>query len=252
LARVAREKSSTGIYHIMLRGINRQTIFEDNQDRMRFIDTLAEYKEICNYRLFGYCLMDNHIHLLIQETDKTISDIIKRISASYVYWYNTKYDRCGHLFQDRFKSEVVENFEYFMTVLRYIHQNPVKANLAKTVDEYRWTSYKEYIKKSGLVNVDLALNYFSNDPSKAKVLLMEFMNKDNEDQCLDIVVKIKLTDEEVREHIRKLGISNPSMFQIMDKDKRDHILNKLKSIEGITIRQLSRVTGLSRSIINRA
>lgn len=136
--------------------------------------------------------------------------------------------------------------------LRYIHQNPVKANLAKTVDEYRWTSYKEYIKKSGLVNVDLALNYFSNDPSKAKVLLMEFMNKDNEDQCLDIVVKIKLTDEEVREHIRKLGISNPSMFQIMDKDKRDHILNKLKSIEGITIRQLSRVTGLSRSIINRA
>lgn len=252
MARVAREKSSTGIYHIMLRGINRQTIFEDNQDRMRFIDTLAEYKEICNYRLFGYCLMDNHIHLLIQETDKTISDIIKRISASYVYWYNTKYDRCGHLFQDRFKSEVVENFEYFMTVLRYIHQNPVKANLAKTVDEYRWTSYKEYIKKSGLVNVDLALNYFSNDPSKAKVLLMEFMNKDNEDQCLDIVVKIKLTDEEVREHIRKLGISNPSMFQIMDKDKRDHILNKLKSIEGITIRQLSRVTGLSRSIINRA
>lgn len=252
MARVAREKSSTGIYHIMLRGINRQTIFEDNQDRMRFIDTLAEYKEICNYRLFGYCLMDNHIHLLIQETDKTISDIIKRISASYVYWYNTKYDRCGHLFQDRFKSEVVENFEYFMTVLRYIHQNPVKANLAKTVDEYRWTSYKEYIKKSGLVNVDLALNYFSNDPSKAKVLLMEFMNEDNEDQCLDIVVKIKLTDEEVREHIRKLGISNPSMFQIMDKDKRDHILNKLKSIEGITIRQLSRVTGLSRSIINRA
>jgi len=133
LARVARERSRTGIYHIMLRGINRQTIFEDNQDRVRFLDTLEEYKDICEFVFYGYCLMDNHVHLLIKETKESVSDIIKRICSSYVYWYNAKYKRCGHLFQERFKSEIVETDSYFLTVLRYIHQNPLKAKTAESV-----------------------------------------------------------------------------------------------------------------------
>jgi len=133
LARVARERSRTGIYHIMLRGINRQTIFKDNQDRVRFLDTLGEYKNICEFVFYGYCLMDNHVHLLIKETKESVSDIIKRICSSYVYWYNAKYKRCGHLFQERFKSEVVETDSYFLTVLRYIHQNPLKAKIAESL-----------------------------------------------------------------------------------------------------------------------
>jgi REP element-mobilizing transposase RayT len=119
----------------MIRGINRQAIFEDDEDRIRFIDTLREYKDISKYEIYGYCLMDNHIHLLIKEIDESISLIIKRISSSYVHWYNTKYERLGHLFQERFRSEVVEDDGYFLTVLRYIHQNPVKAKIAENVGQ---------------------------------------------------------------------------------------------------------------------
>ncbi len=167
MARVAREQSSTGIYHIMFRGINRQTIFEDDQDKTRFLDTLNEFKDICGYELYGYCLMDNHVHLLIREIDETISSIIKCICSSYVYWYNAKCERCGHLFQERFKSEVVETGGYFLTVLRYFHQNPIQAGLEKNIGEYKWTIYGEYIKNSKIVDIDYALNYFSIDRPKA-------------------------------------------------------------------------------------
>ncbi len=252
MARVARERSRTGIYHIMLRGINRQTIFEDDRDRARFLDTLEEYKGICEFIFYGYCLMDNHVHLLIKETKESISDIIKRICSSYVYWYNAKYKRCGHLFQERFKSEVVETDSYFLTVLRYIHQNPLKAKIAKSVAESEGTSYKEYIERPRMVDTDCAFNYFSKIRSKAIPLFIEFMNADNEDQCLDDVEKVRLSDDKVREYIRKLGISNPTVLQQMAKNKRDDVLRKLKQIEGVTLVQIARVTGISKSVVGRA
>ena len=93
MARKPRRKSYSGIYHIMLRGINRQTIFEDDEDKIRLLTTIKRYKEKSNFKLYGYCLMDNHMHLLMQEMDETVSQTIQRIGASYVYWYNSKYVR---------------------------------------------------------------------------------------------------------------------------------------------------------------
>jgi len=116
-----------------MRGINRQSIFEDEEDKHKFIETFARYTEISCYRLFAYCLMDNHIHILLEEQKEPLAMIMKRISSSYVLWFNRKYGRCGHLFQERFKSETVDNDRYFLTVLRYIHQNPLKAKLVKDI-----------------------------------------------------------------------------------------------------------------------
>ena len=138
MPRAAREKSKSGVYHIMLRGINRQNIFEDDEDREKFIQTV----NICiskDIKIYAYCLMNNHVHIMIKDDHLDIT--MRKLCANYVYWYNKKYQRCGHLYQDRFKSEVVENDSYFITVLRYIHQNPIKAGLCKAIEEYRWTSY---------------------------------------------------------------------------------------------------------------
>lgn len=148
MARSLRKKSSTGIYHVMLRGINGQPIFDEEEDRYRLLSTFYRYKRVSGFQLFAYCFMENHIHLLIQENEETISQVVKRVSASYVYWYNRKYERSGYLFQGRFLSEVVENDSYFLTVLRYIHQNPVKAGLQKRVEDYQWTSYHCYLEQN--------------------------------------------------------------------------------------------------------
>ncbi len=93
MSRQARRKSNSGIYHLMLRGVNGQKVFEDEYDCRRIIETIHYYKPISKYQVYAYCLMSNHIHLLLRETEESISQAIKRISSSYVFWYNKKYHR---------------------------------------------------------------------------------------------------------------------------------------------------------------
>ena len=152
MPRTARKKSNSGIYHIMLRGINRQIIFEDDEDRVKFIDILKHYKQKCGFNIFAYCLMDNHVHLIIKVNNDSLKSIMKRIGVSYVYWYNWKYKRSGHLFQDRYKSEVIEDDSYLLSLVRYIHQNPIKANITPIIGEYPWSSYGEYIRNPHIVS----------------------------------------------------------------------------------------------------
>ncbi len=110
-------------------------MFEDDEDYIKYLDVLRECKEISGYKLYGYCLMGNHLHLLLKTGKEDLEQIFKRIGARYVYWYNFKYGRSGHLFQDRYKSEPVETDSYIVTVLRYIHQNPVKAGICSDPED---------------------------------------------------------------------------------------------------------------------
>lgn len=252
MPRNAREKSESGLYHIMLRGINKQDIFEDDTDRERFVATLVRYKEISKFEIYGYCLMNNHIHLLIRQNVEPIGNLVKRICSSYVYWYNWKYERCGHLFQERYKSEAVENEGYLLTVLRYIHQNPVKAGISKNVKAYRWSSYNEYIMKPLLVDTHFVLDILSSDKKTAVDIFVEHTNEQNEDRCMELYEKVRLNDDKVREYLEKLGVLCQSELQQMERSKRNEIIRGLKAMEGITIRQLSRVTGISKSVIDRA
>ncbi len=109
--------------------------------------------------------MGNHVHLLLHELNKKI--IMRRIGASYVYWYNWKYRSCGHLFQDRYKSEPVKTDEYFLSVLRYIHRNPVKAGLSKYMSGYRWSSYNDYQNNRRVTDLDFALNIIDENREQA-------------------------------------------------------------------------------------
>ena len=183
MPRQARKKSESGIYHIMLRGINQQQIFEDWEDYEKFLEILKDCKVICEFKLFAYCLMGNHIHLLIQEGTESLEQVFKRLCGRFVYWYNVKYRRAGHLFQDRFKSEPVDSDDYFFTVLRYIHQNPTKAGLCKRVEDYAYSSYMEYFNESSRVDRDYVLNLMTID---------EFvgLNQQSTDTvCMDIVAQ---------------------------------------------------------------
>ena len=157
MPRAPRIKSKTGIYHIVMRGINHQTLFEDEEDRNRFIQTLQRYREICEYKLYAYCLMDNHLHLLLMEGKEPLETVMRRIGGSYVLRYNRKYGRVGHLFQDRFKSEPVEDDVYFLTVLRYIFQNTVKAGIVSKNEYYLWTNYIDYIERSNRTDTNFSL-----------------------------------------------------------------------------------------------
>lgn len=251
MPRQARERSKSGIYHLMLRGINKQNIFEDNEDRQKFIETLEYYQNNNKYIVYGYCLMDNHIHLLIKENEESISQTIKRISSSYVYWYNQKYERCGHLFQERFKSEIVETDAYFIVVLRYIHQNPMKAEIARDIKKYLWSSYHDYTGTPTVTNIDFALEIFSKDRRNAIELFEAYTNEKSNDECLEYRERANLSDKDLMNYLKEEGITNISELQRLKKEERDDIIKKIKIMEGVTIRQLARITGISKSVIDR-
>ena len=255
MPRQAREKSSSGVYHIMLRGINRQDIFYDEEDRLRYIETLEKYKNICKYKIYGYCLMSNHIHLLLREGKEKVSLVMKRIGVSYVYWYNMKYDRVGHLFHDRYRSEKVEDDKYLLTVLRYVHHNPVRAGMVDELTKYRWSSYSEYIRQeSTLTDIEFVFDLLSNNHNKRIEIFKEFMLEESKDKYLDneAVNRRRMSDEEAKDLIQKMiGSDNPHILQQKNRNERDDIIKKLKEKE-VSIRQLARITGIGRRIIEKA
>ncbi|RWZ51331.1 transposase [Halobacillus fulvus] len=252
MVRRPRRKSISGVYHIILRGNNQQTIFEDGRDKRHFIDILKRYRKQNKYRLYAYCLMDNHIHFLMEERGDTISAALKRINVSYVRWYNAKYDRCGHLYQDRFKSVVVENVNSFLIVLRYIHQNPWKAGIARDIYSNPWTSIHEYLHSSTFIDTKEVLHHFTEikegDPVSS---FRTYMEEKVEDYDWNEPSSYLMTDEEVIELIRDMGIPSVHSFHKMERDERNGILAQIKSIDRISIRQLSRITGVSKSVIDR-
>ena len=248
MPRQARKKSKTNIYHIMLRGINHQIIFEEREDYERFIKTLARYKTISGYTVYAYCLMSNHIHLLIKEGKENLEQIMKRVAGSYVYWYNWKYKRVGHLFQDRFKSEPVETEEYFLTALRYIHQNPIKAKVSTDISQYEFSSYTEYLQDISII-VDKEFVY--SIMNKAKFI--EFNLENNDDICLDIEEQNnRINDSEAREIIKQVcGYSNASEIRKLDIAERNKCIKALKD-GGLSIRQISRITGVSKYAVEKS
>lgn len=252
MPRTAREKSKTGIYHVILRGINRQTIFEDDEDAAKFIQTLEKYRKKSGFVLYAYCLMGNHVHLLIKEEEEDLGTSIKRIGASYVYWYNWKYERYGHLFQDRYKSENVENDKYFLAVLRYIHQNPLKAELVGELADYTWSSFGEYIGKVKLVDKGYVLKLFSNNWLKAIEGFKEFHAIEGQEICLDIDEKKKWKDSDAIELIKNIcQVASCKEVQKLDKKDQSQYF-KLLHKEGLSARQIARITGIGRWIILKA
>ena len=260
MPRKSRIQSGTGVYHVMMRGINRQRIFEDTEDHYFFLQCLSNAQEqyspegdrlpnSCHY--YAYALMSNHFHLLLHAKDDTVGNIVKRIASSYVYYFNKKYGRDGHLFKERFRSEPCEDWSYFVTLLRYIHQNPIKAGLVRQVSDYEYTSWHEYLGKAvffPLCNVPTVLRRIS---MKELSELVETPLDDNV-SCLEYEDERNrsMSDDQVMLYLfEEFGISDGQQLQRLDKEQRNDILAALLSRRA-GIRQLQRLTGIGKNIIS--
>ena len=262
MARTQRSKSSTGIYHVMLRGVNKQTIFEQAGDYRKFIGLLwqsvAPTDELgkplpprCD--IYAYCLMPNHVHLIVQEKHECLSEIVKRIATAYALYFNKKHERCGHLFQDRFRSEPVNDEAYFVTLLRYVHQNPIAGGLCQRVEDYTWSSWGEFI---GQGNGNLHLCAISEVLQKIPLdELRELVNEPlpKAAQILDFDRRRGgMTDEAIIGYLTEsYGLRHPVDLQLYSKERRNDILRACKEL-GASIRQLSKLTGFSERIVRNA
>lgn len=252
MPRGARRRSESNLYHVMLRGNAQAQIFMDAEDNMQFLAALRYFKEICGYQIYAYCLMGNHVHLLIRvgANGEGLENIFRRIGARYVYWYNGKYQRVGHLFQARFKSEAVEDDVYLKTVLRYIHLNPVKAGIVGSVREYKYSSYGAYVnpRADSLVDVDFMRGMMD------EAQFIAYHEKQNADQCMELVPprkRLSISDARAQGMIAELtGCHTIEEFQKMPHEKRVEAIKELAE-QGMIYRQISRLTGETYWFIQR-
>lgn len=232
----------------MLRGIDKMDIFSLNSDYEKFLNYIRVAMDKSDFVVYGYCLMTNHVHLLIKIETEEIGDIVKRIAVGYAQYYNLKNGRIGHLFQNRFRSETVESDEYFLTALRYIHQNPIKAGMVRNIKDYKWSSYIEYInvrnKNDIIIEPSFALSYFPNIDS-----FIDYMEMENEDQCLEYDEKIRYTDNELIEVIS--SFIDISSLKSSDIKSRNEILKIIKAKTKASNRQISRITGIGRGVLEK-
>ncbi|MFT9497716.1 transposase, partial [Anaerosolibacter sp.] len=189
---------------------------------------------------------------------------MKRISVSYVYYFNKKYNRIGHLFQDRYRSEAVEEDSYILGAVRYIHNNPVKAKMVKTVEEYQWSSYKDYIgndgQKCNWLESSFILSMLSDNKEKAIERFKEFSKQEEEEnQFLENHTSTKENQypiENVKDEIIKIlennGQNIKSLKDCNDKKMRNYLLREIKKATNRSVRELSGILGISKDIIFRA
>ena len=243
MPRKSRIFSSSKIYHIVLKGIDDTNLFYSDQDKSKFIEKIKLTKKEYPFKLISYCLMSNHIHLVIRVNDELLSDSMKSLSIRYVKYFNKIYHRKGTLFQNRFFSRNVENQDYFLRVCRYVHRNPEKAGIARTY-AYKWSSYNEYVYKEKVIDREILMHYLDNDINNFITYTNECDNIEEELYMADFEMIENLSDEEVISIIlKKYNIGDVSeivsFFKIAENKQK---LMELKDKPGISKSQISRKT----------
>jgi len=176
MGRKKRVEYKNGIFHVIQRGNNREFIFGADADIDYLIGQLSILSRDMGYGLYGYVIMGNHYHLIVQIRAATLKSVMHRINLRYSKYFNRKYERTGHVFEGRYRAIPVMEEGYLLSLLRYIHQNPVKAGICKSVEEYSWSSDRFYRKSiKDCVEIDLVLDMLSGSRKTALEKYKEFM-----------------------------------------------------------------------------
>ncbi len=248
--RIARKQSKTDIYHVVARGTGQQIIFEGEADYKKFLELLKREVEEGEFELYAWCLMSNHVHMLVHATLEEMAIRMQRLLSSYAAYFNVRTGRVGHLFQDRFLSEPVDDEEYLITVVRYIHQNPERPGIART-EQYRWSSYREYLQGHGISSVSFPLGVFG-DVEEFKRMHGTLVERTS---CLDVgegrSARLLPDGEALALAQDLLGGVRPDALKSLSVGERNGHLRVLKRA-GFSVRQIARLTGIGRGPIQRA
>lgn len=256
--RKARKKSITGIYHVILQGNNKEPLFLDSEDFAKFIEIIRSKKYFLDengeqkqaFAIYGYCLMPNHLHMLIMEKDFDIGKNIKRIAISYSDYFRRKYQCCGHIFQDRFKSEPCEDDDYFKTLLCYIHQDPIKSGLCGHVNNYKWSSWSEISGKSEdpICDIHVVLRMMTLGEWRHEIL----NEIPEESPCLEFDKFNRPFDSEVAKYICEIsGCRNIEDFKKRPLKKKITVILKCRTLPNVTLRSIARVSKVGNSTLRR-
>ena len=193
MPRQARIIVSNTPHHIVQRGHNRETVFVEKEDYLYYLDTLKEWKRELNVKVYGYCLMTNHVHLILDPADEpsNLSKLMKRLAGRQTRHVNSYKKRTGSLWEGRYKSSPIETDIYLLACQRYVERNPVKARMVEQAGDYEWSSYKQHV---GLVDdcwidIDPAYEGLANNQEERVQRYTEFIDQPSSEQENQLIQK---------------------------------------------------------------
>ena len=226
------------LYHVIARGNNREYIFKNEIDKEEYLKKVTKYIDKYNGKLYAYVIMDNHCHLLIEVSDIPLSKIMQLIQQTYTSWYNRNYKRSGHVFEQRYKSILCDKDSYLLSLIRYIHQNPVRAKIAGI--NYKYSSHKEYIR--GINNVCLVeeiLSMFSLNKKKAIESYIEFMDIEDRELREKGIGDLSPSFENIEIEINKMIFDKKEINKmIFDKKELTEIVESFEDRYKISVKDI--------------
>lgn len=240
----------------MLRGNERKPVFVDSEDKQKFINILLQKKEGAASLLYAYCVMDNHVHMVIREAGQRLDTFMKRLGITYAAYFNKKYNRVGHVFQDRFRSEPIEDDAYLLCAIRYIHKNPFSLGGSLSTD-YSWSSYPSYMNCKDspplLPEMEDILERFSTERQGALQGFYEFhLIEEPQASFLDMPGEASENAEDILN--RFLQIRSWSVEDLQQQDNRHIVRELIKTLmtrSQISARQIAQLTGINREKVRK-
>ena len=244
MPRGPRQQSESGFYHVVLRGNGKQLLFEDDDDRLRFLELLSEKTEGDGIAIIAWCLMSNHVHLLLDDPDSRLSHAMHALGTAYARAFNEKSGHVGAVFQGRFTSIPLTSNRQLLQAVRYIHENPAKAGIA-SVDGYRWSSYGDYLRGSGITDTRRVLSMIGGREG-----FLGFCADGRFGFYYPRVSKRVPDEDAARAAAFALDGMGPQQIKELPKSRRDAALRALRAA-GITVKQIERLTGIGHNTISR-
>ena len=247
MSRIPRSRSASGFYHVITQGNGKQILFEDKNDHIRFLNLLKKYCPMMSVTICAYCLMDNHVHLLLKDNEGKLSEFMHRIGLCYAKYYNKKYDHCGHVFRGPFRSFPVNTERAFRAVYRYILRNPEKANICKS-SRFPWSSYKFHGKRNSFMDTTMAVHLIG-----ARTNFEHFMGCDPDEEYEEFIDHKKPGRDDswaLKVMRRCLSIVSGSEIRKMNREDRRRAILILKD-RGLSERMISRLTGINRTVVHK-
>lgn len=231
-------------FHVMVRGIAKQIIFEDNDDNRYYLYLLKIFSKNYNVKILSYCLMYNHAHILCQDPESNISYMMQNLCCKYAKYFNKKYDRVGPLFQKPFKKKNIKNDSYLLQVFRYIIKNPENDKICP-YNLYQWSNYKFLWNINHFTDATFILDMLG------KQDVDSFLRAESDEENQNLFLEYKegrFTDYQATKIIKDYyNIKSASVIRTFDKNERDEAIIFLRS-KGLSLRQIERLTGVSRGI----
>lgn len=232
MARVSRNYIKSSFFHIMVQGINKQYIYNNDNDKEEYLKIVKEMENKSDVKVISHCVMDNHVHLVAEIKEmKELSKFMHKVNTLYAMYYNKKYDRVGYVYRDRYKSQAIYSEKQLYTCINYVHNNPVKAAICKHPSEYKYSSYNDF-------EFDF------------KKVIDAYQKKEDNIKFLE---DEEHTEREIRELVEKYLINNNLQLEELKDNSKNikELIEILKNNYDVSLRKIATYLKISREKVRR-